>query len=85
MHSVQDERLDPLKRKSGSVYIVGSDNDFFFCFFGVSFKHINNSVSPLRFFFFLLLLCRGAAWTVKCRCVCSRRLQMKSRLLKYEK
>lgn len=30
MYSVQDERLD-LKRKSSSVYIVESDNDFFFC------------------------------------------------------
>lgn len=31
MYSVQDERLDPLKRKSSSVYIVESDNDFFWC------------------------------------------------------
>lgn len=31
MYSVQDERLDPLKRKSSSVYIVESDNDFFLC------------------------------------------------------
>lgn len=57
MYSVQDERLDPLKGKSSSVYIFESDNDFFF---GVLFKQINNSVSPFRFFFLLLLLCRGA-------------------------
>lgn len=31
MYSVQDERLDPLKGKSSSVYIVESDNDFFCC------------------------------------------------------
>lgn len=31
MYSVQDERLDPLKGKSSSVYIVESDNDFFWC------------------------------------------------------
>lgn len=49
MYSVQDERLDPLKGKSSSVYIVESDNDFFF--FGVLFKQINNSVTPFRFFF----------------------------------
>lgn len=55
MYSVQDERLDPLKRKSTSVYIVESDNDFFFFFFGVLFKHINNSVSPFRAFFFLVV------------------------------
>lgn len=30
VYSVQDERLDSLKRKSSSVYIVESDNDFFF-------------------------------------------------------
>lgn len=30
MYSVQDERLDLLKRKSSSVYIVESDNDSFF-------------------------------------------------------
>lgn len=47
MYSVQDERLDPLKRKSSSVYTVESDNDFFL---GVLFKHINNSVTPFRFF-----------------------------------
>lgn len=30
MYSVQDERLDLLKRKSSSVYIVESDNDSLF-------------------------------------------------------
>lgn len=38
VYSVQDERLDPLKRKSSSVYIVGSDNDFFFSFFLVCYS-----------------------------------------------
>lgn len=54
MYSVQDERLD-LKRKSSSVYIVESDNDFFFV---VLFKHINNSVRPFRFFFPRCCYCR---------------------------
>lgn len=63
MYSVQDERLDLLKRKSSSVYIVESDNDSFFLGGGVVlFKHINNSVRWLRCFFVffstLLLLYR---------------------------
>lgn len=61
MYSVQDERLDPLKRKSSSVYIVESDNDFFF---GVLFKQINNSVSPFRFFPFFFCCC--------CCCYCAQ-------------
>lgn len=52
VYSVQDERLD-LKRKSSSVYIVESDNDFFFV---VLFKQINNSVRCFRFFSTLLQL-----------------------------
>lgn len=57
VYSVQDERLDPLKRKSSSVYIVGSDNDFFF---GVLFKQINNSVRPFRFSFSCCCYCAEA-------------------------
>lgn len=76
VYSVQDERLDPLKRKSSSVYIFESDNDFFL---GVLFKHINNSVTPFRFFLFCVLCCVK----VKCRCVrlcvCVHRLNMKGR------
>lgn len=52
MYSVQDERLDLLKRKSSSVYIVESDNDFFV----VLFKHINNSVRWLSWGVFSTLL-----------------------------
>lgn len=58
VYSVQDERLDPLKGKSSSVYIVESDNDFFF--FGVLFKQINNSVTPFRFFFLYCCCCAEA-------------------------
>lgn len=59
MYSVQDERLDPLKRKSTSVYIVESDNDFFWCVIQAN-KQFSQ---PFQFFFssLLLLLCRGAA------------------------
>lgn len=76
MYSVQDERLEPLKRKSSSVYIVESDNDFFL---GVLFKHINNSVSHFRgffcfgFFFCCCCYCAEVCMTVKhnvCVCAC---------------
>lgn len=41
VYSVQDERLDPQKRKSSSVYIVESDNDFVVVVVVfVFFKHI---------------------------------------------
>lgn len=58
MYSVQDERLDPLKRKSSSVYIVESDNDFFWCVIQAN-KQFSQSFR-IFFFFLLLLLCRGA-------------------------
>lgn len=61
MYSVQDERLD-LKRKSSSVYIVESDNDFFFV---VLFKHINNSVRPFRFFFHVVAIAETIKEKVK--------------------
>lgn len=48
MYSVQDERLDPLKRKSSSVYIVESDNDFFWCVIQAN-KQFSQS---FRIFFF---------------------------------
>lgn len=58
MYSVQDERLDPLKGKSSSVYIVESDNDFFWCVI-----QANKQFSQSVFFSLLLLLCR-------CLCLC---------------
>lgn len=53
VYSVQDERLDPLKRESSSVYIVESDNDFFFGVIQAS-KQFSQCFT---FFFSLLLLC----------------------------
>lgn len=55
MYSVQDERLDLLKRKSSSVYIVESDNDFFCC---VIQAHKQFSQMAELVFFTLLLLGR---------------------------
>lgn len=86
MYSVQDERLDPLKRKSSSVYIVGSDNDFFFSFFWCVIQANKQFSQAFHIFFFLLLLlCRGAVCRYKvCVYVCVRGfwswLHMKGRL-----
>lgn len=63
VHSVQDERLDSLKRKSSSVYIAESDNDFFL---GVLFKLINNSVSLFFFFSFFFCCCCCYCATLLC-------------------
>ncbi len=52
MYSVQDERLDPLKRKSSSVYIVESDNDFFWCVIQAN-KQFSQS---FQIFFFLVVV-----------------------------
>lgn len=52
MYSVQDERLDPLKRKSSSVYIVESDNDFFWCVIQAN-KQFRQS---FQIFFFLVVV-----------------------------
>lgn len=57
MYSVQDERLDPLKGKSSSVYIVESDNDFFWCVIQAN-KQFSQAFQ-IFFLFLLLLLCRG--------------------------
>lgn len=60
MYSAQDERLDPLKRKTTSVYIVESDNDFFFFFGCVIQAHKQFSQVFSVFFFLLSVVTLGA-------------------------
>ena len=66
VYSVQDERLDPLKRKSSSVYIVESDNDFFWCVIQAN-KQFRQSFQ--MFFLLLLLLCIAVGVQVMRMCM----------------
>lgn len=77
MYSAQDERLDPLKRKTTSVYIVESDNDFFFCVCGCVIQAHKQFSQVFSVFFFFSVVTLGAEvpcdsimQVCVCACVC---------------